>query len=585
MNQDRERMSGHLLPALLVGLFVLLSAVSIVSIRRVQGDARVINYAGIVRGATQRLVKQELSGKPDDALIGKLDHILEGLSKGDKECRLPVLGSREYREQIGKMQASWQEIKEQIRVVRDGGDSSALYRLSEDYFEMADAAVSAAEQYAEAKVRRSTLWIMLLSTTFAAAVVLVWFYQKRQQEMWEELRTVEIASLEKSRFLSWMSHEIRTPMNGIIGMTEIARLSLKDRERVEDCLDKIKLSSDYLLSLINDILDMSRIESGKVELCTGPFGLNDFAERLRGMFAQKAERAGIRYEVRCGTFSEPFVVGDELRLSQVAVNLVSNALKFTPRDGTVRVEILQEPFKEGACGLEIQVSDTGIGMSEEAQKRIFEPFEQAEAATAGQYGGTGLGLSISRRLAEMMGGSIAIDSRPGEGSRFTIRLRLVPAEKEELQALERRTVGTEAEEPRTLEDLSGWRILLAEDNELNAEIVRSLLEMKGAVVDLAADGRKALERFAGCAPGTYKVILMDIQMPVMDGLTACREIRACGHRQSAEIPVIGLSANAFLQDEEAAYAQGMNGYVTKPVDMDKLVRTMFRVCGKGVAAG
>lgn len=584
MNQDRERMSGRLLPALLIGLFVLLSAVSIVSIRKVQGDARVINYAGIVRGATQRLVKQELNGQPDDALIGKLDHILTGLAEGDEECRLSVLGSQEYREQIKKMQVSWQEIKEQIQVVRGGGDSGALYRLSEDYFDMADAAVSAAERYSEAKVQRSTLWIVLLSGTFAAAVILVWFYQKRQQEMWDELRTVEIASLEKSRFLSWMSHEIRTPMNGIIGMTDIARMSMDDRGKVEDCLEKIKLSSDYLLSLINDILDMSRIESGKMELCAGPFNLNDFAQRLRGMFAQKAERAGICYEVCCGEFAEPFVVGDELRLSQVAVNLVSNALKFTPRDGTVRVEILQEPRREGTCGLCIRVSDTGIGMSEEAQKRIFEPFEQAEAATASRYGGTGLGLSISNRLAEMMGGSIAIESRPGEGSCFTVCLRLAPAGEAQLQDM-RRDDEENAKPPKDLEDLSGWRILLAEDNELNAEIVRSLLEMKGAVVDLAADGRKALELFAGCAPGTYKVILMDIQMPVMDGLTACREIRACGHGQSLEIPVIGLSANAFLQDEEAAYAGGMNGYVTKPVDMEKLVKTIFQVCRKEAAGG
>lgn len=561
---------NRLIPLIIILSVFAVSAVSMFSIQNLQGDARVINYTGIVRGATQRLIKQELHQVQNDELIEKLDEILEELARGGDRNQLIPLPSEEYQDYIDRMSLSWGNMKEEIMRVRQGADPQKLYQISEDYFILANDAVSSAEKYSERMVSSTAVWLILLNCILIVFIILLLFYQKRQKKIAAELARAESASQEKSRFLSRMSHEIRTPMNGIIGMVEIARLSAGDPEKVEDCLNKIQLSSDYLLSLINDILDMSRIESGKIELYAQTFDLQEFVERLRTMFLQKAEEAGLKFEVSA-QIDSPSVSGDKLRLSQIAVNIISNAIKFTPAGGSVRVRIEQKDLGGQKCSLKITVEDTGIGMTKEFQSRIFEPFEQADSSISHQYGGTGLGLAISHNLIQLMGGDIQIDSEYGRGTVFTICLTL-PVVEEEL------TRGEEDVQCCGQEGLKDYRILLAEDNEMNSEIAVSLLGFKGAEVDQAWNGEEAVKRFVSSAPGTYDVVLMDIQMPVMNGLEASRKIRSSGHAQAGEIPIIGLSANAFEQDRETAQECGMNGYVSKPFDLEKLVALVRGQC-------
>lgn len=568
----------RLLPFFLIGAFAFLSILSLTSIHRMQGNARIVNYTGIVRGATQRLVKQELNGEENDELIGTLDSILGGLLYGDPERSLIDLKSPEYLEFVTRLCGEWEELKEEIYQVRGGKSPEHLYGMSESYFELADQAVSAAEVYSESMVKRNTDWLLLLNGIFIVFVVVFQLYLRQQKKMEVELRTAESASREKSEFLSRMSHEIRTPMNGIIGMTELAKMQIENSEKVSECLDKIEASSEYLLALINDVLDMSRIENGKVELYMERLDLQELSDRLKTMFGEKAAKAGLAFIVE-EEIQERYVIGDELRLSQVVVNIVSNALKFTPAGGSVKVMIRQQIPDEKKCLLDILIADTGIGMTEEAQKKIFEPFEQADSSTSHNYGGTGLGLAICSNLVQLMGGTISLDSKPGTGSRFLVQLAfpLADTAEEECGAGNR---GAAAETG----NVEGYHILLAEDNEINAEIASALLSLERAQVDHVWNGVEALEKFIASQDGDYQAILMDIQMPGMDGLEATRRIRESGHPQGKEIPIIGLSANAFKQDMDRAMEAGMNGYVSKPFKMEDLIAAVTGL-GQGGAAG
>ena len=563
-----KKLWDHLLPVLLVAAFALLSAVALFSLWRMEGNARVINYTGIVRGATQRLIKQELYGQQNDELIGKLDGILQGLAEGDEAQNLIAMADPAYQENLRQMRGEWQEIKQELQQVRAGKAPGQLYQLSELFFETADKTVSAAELYLEGQVRASVNWLILVTVIFAFFVTVFWFYRKRQKKLAAEVAAAESASREKSEFLSRMSHEIRTPMNGIVGMTELARHWVGDPEKVQAYLEKIRLSSDYLLQLINDILDMSRIESGKVELLQQPFDLRSLVDRLQTMFTSKAQDAALNFQIETSLLPASTVVGDELRLSQVVVNLVSNAVKFTPAQGTVRVEMRQELVKPELCCVTIVVADTGIGMKPEFQKHVFEPFEQADAETSHRYGGTGLGLAISNNLVQLMGGEIKLQSAPGKGSTFTIQVTL-PLAAQQADPQQTKQAG-----PAGAHSLAGYRLLLAEDNALNAEIAVSLLELEGASVDTAENGQEAVRQFVNSAPDFYQAILMDIQMPVMNGLEACCAIRNSLHGAAKTIPIIGLSANAFQQDAARAMECGMNGYVVKPFSMEKLLEAI-----------
>lgn len=562
----------RLSPGFMAIFFCLISIVALMSMLHMQGNARVINYAGIVRGATQRLVKQEMSGFPNDALIQQLDGIVSELSTGKGENDLNALPDEAFQALIGQMQQTWEALKDEIGQVRQGQPSQRLYALSESYFELANRAVSAAEQYSETRVSNSIGVLLCMNVGFVVLFVLLQVSQAQQKKAQIALALAENASRAKSDFLSRISHEIRTPMNGIIGMTTIARRFVDDPERMTDCLNKIDISATYLLSLLNDVLDMSRIESGKIQLEEKPFDLEEMLERVQEIFQQKAKDSDITLDLRCGELSVTHVIGDNLHISQVLVNLVSNALKFTPPGGRVTLEARQTAISEDTVSLEFVVADTGIGISEAFQSRIFEPFEQAQPTTTRQYGGTGLGLAICSNFIKLMGGTITVHSKPGEGTQFIVGLTLRRDRSSE-------NSGTQKKKEQTICDLKNLRILLAEDNKINAEIATLVLEDVGAEVEYAENGEIAVDLLSKSPAGTFALILMDIQMPVMDGLTASRAIRALDHPDAGSIPIIGLSANAFQEDIQKAKESGMTAYLPKPLDVERLYQTLNQAIG------
>lgn len=576
MQNKKNKISKMLLPALLTILFCIISTVSLLTIVQLQGHARVVNYTGIVRGATQRLVKQEMHQLPNDELIEYLDGIIDNLMTGKGKYDLIVLSDKKYQKYLNEIYESWDGIKNQIDIVRNGGSKDSLFELSEKYFEKANLMVSAAEDYSEKLVRNAVVILLCLNAGFVCFAIWFFIYQQRQKKVEAALSLAENASKAKGEFLSMMSHEIRTPINGIIGMNTIARMSVDNREQLLDCLKKIDLSAEYLLSLINDILDMSRIESGKIELEQEEFSLKEMLDRICAMFNQKAENSGVKFSVYCKDLTVDAILGDNLRISQVIINLISNALKFTPAGGQVSLTVRQTDVSSENVSLEIEIADTGIGVSEEFQSRIFEPFEQAQAATTRQYGGTGLGLSISSNFVKMMGGDISIQSKLNEGTKFTITLTLPRPAKAESVSQKIESEQAVVDRETELIDIKDAKVLLAEDNEINSEIVTVILENSGASVDRAVNGRDALDKFAASKEGTYNLILMDIQMPVMNGLESTSSIRSLNHPDAKKVIIIGLSANAFREDIEKAMESGMNGYLPKPIDMNRLLDTIRR---------
>lgn len=377
----------------------------------------------------------------------------------------------------------------------------------------------------------------------------------------EQLKIAESVSQSKTEFLSSMSHEIRTPMNGIIGMLTLAHGQLRGHS-AENYIIKAEQLSKYLLSVINDILDMSRIEAGKIELESKPFELAALAEKLRNMFQKNVEAKGVAFYVEMKDVDVKYIVGDELRISQILVNFLSNAQKFTEK-GEIRVTFRQLQKENGKVSLMFRVHDTGKGMDAKFISRIFKPFEQESQDITKQYGGSGLGMSITDHLVHLMGGEIVIDSMLGKGSDFSVYLTLPIAEVSEIET-------EQEDETETDFTFNGCHILMAEDNEINAEIAVSILENEGAKVDVAVNGKDAVEKYAASAPGTYNFILMDIQMPVMNGRDAAKQIRSMDRKDAGKIPIFALSADAFVEDQRLSAMSGMNGHFTKPIDFEEM---------------
>lgn len=563
---------------------------------------------------------------------------------------------------------------------------------------------------------------------------------RSQQALNDALQNARTANSAKSNFLSHMSHEIRTPMNAIIGMTTIALSHMSNPGRVEDCLGKIALSSRHLLGLINDILDMAKIEEGKLNINREPFDLKDSLQSLATLVMPQIEERGLNFDILVHSEGIENLEGDALRLNQILLNLLSNSIKFTPRGGSVVLEVRQVMARHNNVRLEFRIRDTGIGMSREALERLYRPFEQASASTAAKFGGTGLGMAITQNLITLLGGSIQVESEEGKGTTFTVELPFKVEEngqplgcdgelsllrilvvdddqgtcehadllldkmgmavswtlngRDALQILheahdsgqdfdicvidwkmpdmdgkelarrirleigasniililasaydysvieeEARAVGVDAFIPKPFFasslyntlctvtrraarsnqaraaaapeaaagkpedselpaqpsapaapaapeaaaptksdvrrfDFSGCRVLLAEDNEFNQEIACEFLDMVGATVDVAANGREALEKFSASAPGTYACVLMDVQMPEMDGHAATRAIRALEREDARAVPIIAMTANAFDEDVTAALAAGMDGHLAKPLDVQAMYRLM-----------
>ena len=396
----------------------------------------------------------------------------------------------------------------------------------------------------------------------------------------EEYKTLlakaEETSQSKTTFLSRMSHEIRTPMNGIIGMLTLAEGKLEPENPVLNYLKRADTLSKHLLSLINDILDMSRIEVGKVELEEKVFSLRDFGKSLYDMFAKELEERGINYEVNYEEMTADYVLGDELRISQVIINFLSNAVKFTKR-GEVIVTFRQMMIHENTVDIMIRVHDTGIGMSPEFINKVFRPFEQEGIDKSTEYGGTGLGMAITDNLVRIMGGEIVVESIKGKGTDFSVFFHLPMAEKPVEHAAENKV---EKETEINRHSFEGCRILMAEDNEINAMVAVELLNAMGADVDVAENGREAVDMFASHEENYYDFILMDVQMPVMDGRKATRIIRSMDRPDAEKILIFALSADAFVEDERLSAESGMNGHFSKPVNFNELEKKIGKFLHK-----
>ena len=392
----------------------------------------------------------------------------------------------------------------------------------------------------------------------------------------------EHANQAKSRFLSNMSHDIRTPMNAITGFANLAQTNMDDRVQVRDYLNKIQSASKHLLNLINDILDMSRIESGKVQIEESEVSLRDVLWDVNNLIKPMAEEKRISFRIQDEIVNN-YVYCDKLRLNQVLINLLGNAIKFTPENGEVSLRIYQEMVAPEGYGVYIfKVKDNGIGIGKEFQDSIFKAFEREKSTERSGIQGTGLGLSITKNIIKMMGGKIDLESDVGKGAEFTVKVVFMLQDVDEaMMSLQEKAVEKAQEEAKRnelqKELFTGKRILLVEDNALNREIAKKLLMGQGFLIDEAVDGKAAVEKVKASDSGEYAVVLMDIQMPVMDGYEATKAIRDLDNRMLAKIPIVAMTANAFGEERKKAFACGMNGYVTKPIEIDVLFETLKQI--------
>lgn len=383
-----------------------------------------------------------------------------------------------------------------------------------------------------------------------------------RKELAVALSAAQTASQAKTDFLLNMSHDIRTPMNAILGFQELAKRNVHDPERVLDALEKSRRSGEHLLNLINDILDMSRIESGKMTLSPEIIDINEHISRFEDMFRFPMEERGLTLSFVNETHT-PYVWGDYLRLTQVIANLLSNAMKFTPEGGSVTFHATESPARrEGFTHFAIHIRDTGIGMSEEFQQRLFDAFEREHNTTVSGVQGTGLGLAISKKLTDLMGGTLVCSSSLGNGTEFVFSFELPVAD------------APTGRKDTTKADLSGRKILLVEDNELNREIACEILSGGSIQVTEVTNGAEAVECLRSSPPGTFDAVLMDIQMPVMDGYTATRMIRQMENPAIANLPIIAMTADAFAEDKRRALEAGFTAHIAKPVNMATLIETL-----------
>ncbi len=417
--------------------------------------------------------------------------------------------------------------------------------------------------------------------------------QRQKETLRHALSLAEQSNIAKTEFLSRMSHEIRTPMNAIIGMANLANSSINDPVTAKECIDKVELSAKFLLELINDILDMSRIESGKMALNRQPFAIAELLQSVEIICSNLAKEKGVIYQQTCDNNVSVSYGGDQMKLKQVLINLINNAVKFTPAGGTVSLKAEEERIIGSEALMKFTIADTGIGMSPEFMKTMFEPFSQENTGSTSVYGGTGLGLAISRNLAYLMGGTIEVASEKGKGSVFTVWVKLdvidtpVTVDHNDYQSEDLVTVD-QIEHTEALSEIdvvninfAGKRVLLVEDHMLNIEVAKKLLMAKDLEVDVAKNGKIGVDMFCDHTQNYYDAILMDIRMPVMDGIAATQVIRALHRPDAQTVPIIAMTANAFADDVEQTHKAGMNAHLAKPIEPDLLYRTLYQfIIGK-----
>ena len=396
--------------------------------------------------------------------------------------------------------------------------------------------------------------------------------KKQEQSIMELLERVRQANSSKSEFLSHMSHDLRTPINGILGMLAILEKSQDDPERQRDCRKKIRVSAEHLLSLVNDVLQVSRLESGRPAAVEEPFDLCAVLEECVTVLSPLAEERTVRLELETNGLRHTRAVGNPLHFKQILMSVIDNALKYNRPNGSVSVRVEETAFREGTASCRFVIEDTGIGIGEDFKAHIFEPFTQEHQGARTDYTGAGLGMSIVKKLVDQMRGTVTVDSRLGRGSVVQI---VLPVRVDEMQS------GQAAEEARDVQGgIAGMQVLLVEDNQINCEIVEYLLKDAGAEVATAKDGKAAVEAFEASAPGTFDCILMDLMMPVMSGYEAARVIRGLKRPDAGTVPIIALSANAFEEDVALAKDAGMNEHLAKPVDIRRMIQVMNRLRGR-----
>ena len=426
-----------------------------------------------------------------------------------------------------------------------------------------------ADQKAEYEKRNNEIQIQALREMQVANKKL----KKAKDIATEALQTAENANKAKTDFLSNMSHDIRTPMNAIIGMTSLIRHDAGNKAKVIEYADKIDISSQHLLGIINDVLDMSKIEAGKTVFKYTDFSILDFITELNTIFHSQIDEKNQTLTIIKENIRHEWVNGDKVHLMQIFSNLVSNAVKYTQKGGKIQFLVEECETKSSVYAkYRFLVSDNGIGMSADFKETIFDAFTRAESSVTNKIQGTGLGMAITRNLVEAMGGTIDVESELGQGSCFEVLIDLRIAEDRKVVL----TAQEEIDEPDS-NTLKGMRFLCAEDNELNAEILMELLKIEGAECIICENGERVLEAFEQSAPGDYDMILMDVQMPVMNGYDATRAIRRSTHELAKTIPIIAMTANAFSEDIQYSLAAGMNAHISKPVDMKTLEKTIRRI--------
>ncbi len=482
---------------------------------------------------------------------------------------MPVYVSPNFKEVVG---LDFQDIVEDFEIISTIFDEDTLFEVKDEYLKQDKKGFFKKEF----KNKITEKWLRLKAVPQAIdgydiiSFLDISDFVEEVIDIKDKLIKAEITSRSKTEFLSKMSHDIRTPMNGILGMLTLMKINLKDDNNILQYIEKAESLSHFLLNLINDILDISRIEANKIVLAKEPFNLCDFSEKFNVMFRKTIEEKGIKFNIELDNITNPCVIGDEFRISQVLINFISNSIKFTEK-GEISLKIGQVGLFDGVGSYLFNVKDTGKGMDPNFIKDIFKPFEQEDAKIARKYGGSGLGMAIADQMVHLMNGEIVVDSMLNSGTEFTVYLDLPIVE----ESKDTNTTDDEKVDEQDLQfEWKGVKILLAEDNSINAEIFVEMLETEEAIVDVAVDGEDVIQKFASQGKDYYDVILMDIQMPVRNGWDAAKIIREMKEINGDTIPIFALSADAFIEDRRKSLEVGMNGHIAKPIDFGKLKETV-----------